>query len=146
MRILAWRPGPALGLRRVRLFILGLCWVAAGLLWRAAHPGEGHAAVVMLHPAFVGGLGVLAATASLQIRLQRIAPIAELGAATEVVAVLMSLAAAARMAALAGEGDGWLALSAAAWVLAAGIAAVHHLLLGRRPTGRAGRSADAPVA
>ncbi len=145
LRMLAWRPLPALGLRRVRLFGLGLGWVATGLMWRAVHAGTGHAALVMLHPAFVGGLGVLAATASLQLRLQRIAPIAELGAPAEVVAALVSLAAGARMAALAGEGDGWLALSAAAWVLAAGIVAAHHLLLGRRPRGGAGRSAGAPA-
>ncbi len=128
LRIGFWRPGPALRSRRVRLYLLGLGWVLVGMGW---HPDAAlfgpHAVLVALHPAFVGGLGILAGSVSLQARLQRIVPLAELDPSVEAAAVLFSLAAAARLVELAGGGQAWLPVSALAWVAAALIIAMHHL-------------------
>ncbi len=135
LRIGLWRPAPALGARRVRLYLLGLGWVLAGLAWCAATAPSGrYAALVALHPAFVGGLAILASSVSLQARLQRIVPLSELDAAVEGAAVLFSSAALARIVGLVSGPWPWLMMAALAWT--AGVLVImHRHLAGPRPAG-----------
>ncbi len=135
LRLLLWRPGPALAARRVRLYLLGLGWVLTGLAWRAVTvPSDLHAMLVVLHPAFVGGLAILAGSVSLQARLQRIVPLAELDAAVEGAAALFSVAALARIVGTVNGSWPWMMVAAFTWTAGALIIISRHLS-GPRPAG-----------